>query len=486
MYAIMTKVLGSGEGFHVNSMAVFNGIDSSSSSNFALDDSAHPDFALWEYVMFVLVGSAGGIIGGAFCIFNRSLALLRRHLAFSTFKKGIEVFTIATVSATLIWVLPSLPILSRCTDLGGRRLGPAYFRQFNCEEGEYNELATLVLNPLGAKGITLLFTEDDNDAFSILTCVVAGCLYLVVLCISFGMAVSAGIFIPLLFVGACLGRAIALVCNLFLASDWALDPRTYAIIGAAATLGGVVRVLISLTAIVTHTTSLSFFMTPVMLSTLLAQTVGNWLTQRPGIYDIILQLRGIPFLEEQCPVGASHANIRARNIMSPSVASVGTSIQIKDLVHTLRTHHGCSDFPVVDSGVGGGGNLVGSISRRQLLAVLSQKKLFYREGGECEVLSYSEIDSVLPSLDKMPTGDDIGADISPEDEQKFVYVAPYMQIAPVSIHGHGSAERAYEMFRSLGLRTVYVVDKQSRPIGIIKRHELARLEELGHLEHEIE
>ena len=149
--------------------------------------------------MFALVGCGGGIIGGMFCTANRSLALLRRQLSLGTAKKGIEVFVIATITATLIWILPSL--FGGCRGIGGRRLGHTYYRQFNCEEGEYNELATLLLNPLGAKGITLLFTEDDPGAFSIQTCIIAGILHLFILCVAFGMSVSAGIFIPLLFIG---------------------------------------------------------------------------------------------------------------------------------------------------------------------------------------------------------------------------------------------------------------------------------------------
>ena len=199
MYAIMSKVLGNGEGFHINSMAVFNGIDNDPTSNLALDDSAHPDFDLWEYGMFILVGSGGGIIGGMFCTAHRSLAMLRRQLSFSTAQKGVEVFAIATVTATLIWILPSL--FGGCMDVEPRRLGHTYYRQYNCEEGEYNDMASLLLNPLGAKGITLLFTEDDPDAFSISTCIIAGVLHLCILCVAFGMSVSAGIFIPLLFIG---------------------------------------------------------------------------------------------------------------------------------------------------------------------------------------------------------------------------------------------------------------------------------------------
>ena len=434
--------------------------------------------------------------------------MLRAKLSLSTAKKGLEVLIISAVCATTIWILPSLSFLSKCRDTEGKRLGPSYFRQFNCEEGEYNELATLLLNPLGAKGITLLFTEDDPEAFSISTCIVAGLCHLIILCVAFGMSVSAGIFIPLLFIGSAWGRAFSLICNLFLDADWKLDPRTYAIIGSAATLGGVVRVLISLTAIVCHTTSLSFFMTPIMLATLVAQngesgpmcvhkmcsvfyvktsyiyfiSVGNWVSKRPGIYDILLQLRGIPFLEESCPTGARHANIRARNVMNAGVTTIGTTMLVKDLIGVL-TRHSYSDFPVVDSA--GDGALLGSISRVDLLALLSNKELFFAKGEDGGLLTYDELDKARTKSKRMSI-EDIKNGLIPDEEEKYIYLSPYMQIAPITIHGHGSAERAYEIFRSLGIRQLLVVDKHSRPIGIIMRHELARLEEIGEDHHHIE
>ena len=275
MYAIMTY-LGKGHAFHVTSMAIFNGIDEERSSDLVRGNvEDHPNFELWEYVMFVVMGSLGGIVGAFFCVVNRQIAILRRRLSLTTTQKGLEVFGIAATTAILIWVLPSLSMFTKCSDLESRRLGESYFRQFNCPEGQYNELATLVLNPLGAKGITLLFTEDAADAFSLTSCLVARCVEFFILIVAFGMSVSAGIFIPLLYAGACFGRALALFLNNSDFGDISLDPRTYAIIGSASTLGGVARVLISLTSIVTHTVSLSFFITPIMVACLLSQEVGK-------------------------------------------------------------------------------------------------------------------------------------------------------------------------------------------------------------------
>ena len=228
----------------------------------------------------------------------------------------------------------------------------------------------------------------------------------------------------------------------------------------------------------------------------------------PGIYDIILQLRGVPFLEEDCPFGARHANIRARNIMSPGgVVSLKSQIKVQDLVDALREHTH-SDFPVTDVE---DGSLIGMISRIDCLALLTQKRIFYSnseepvqdgtrefiradsmqsndsnsDSVEDVTLTYLELDQARPRHPNIPTGDEIGANLTAQDCQLYLHLTPYMQIAPITVHGHGSAERAYEIFRSLGLRTIVVVDNRSRPIGIIKRHQLALLEEIGHSEHKV-
>lgn len=307
----------------------------------------------------------------------------------------------------------------------------------------------------------------------------AGLVNVVILCFSFGISVSAGIFIPLLFIGACLGRGFALAIG--------LDPRTYAIVGAAACLGGVVRVLISLTVIVTSTTSLGFFITPIMLTTLMAQMVGNKVSGRPGIYDVILQLRDVPFLEEEPPEGLRHTNLRARNIMKTGLVKLTTHLRVGELVGVLRAHS-FSDFPVVDKQEG---TLVGSISRVDLIALLNWPGVFVsdQEGSDDDsvtdlILSFSDLDKARQV--PLPGKEDIGKHLSLEDEDKYLHLSPYINIAPHTIRGHGAANRAYEMFRCLGLRSLYVIDKSSHPLGVITRHELILLEEIGGDHHKIE
>mmetsp|Transcript_14649 Transcript_14649/g.21648 ORF Transcript_14649/g.21648 Transcript_14649/m.21648 type:complete len:886 (+) Transcript_14649:72-2729(+) len=454
--------------FDIQSMAIFDGIEEAMFNAGKQHVSDSPSFHLWEYLPFAVFGALGGFVGACFCELNRTLAIWRRSMNFGLTVKAVEVVGLTVIMAALTWQLPL--IFSVCKSLDDVHTSRDHFRQFNCPTGEYNELATLLLNPLGAVGINLLFHEGI-DAFSVTSLVVAGLVNLLMLVVVFGASISAGIFIPLLYAGACFGRAAAI--------ELSLDPRTYAIIGAAAMLGGVVRVLISLTAIIVHATSLSYFLTPVMIVTIMAQYFGNNTFSRPGIYDIILALRGIPFLEEEPPIGAKFETIRARHIMIP-VVSLSSDIEVGELVSLLRSYPN-SSFVVVDNQQND--SLVGMISRSDLKVILCHKKIFHTYNIFDEsppplnekFLSYDELVKDQPFL---PNLDDIEDTLSKEDKLKFVNLTPYVQIAPHTFDGHGSAERAYEMFRTLGLHSLLVLDQMSRPIGRITRHELVLLEEI--------
>jgi len=454
LYAILD--LTTEDVFDIRTVALFTGIK----------DEQHlviPSFQMWEYPVFIIFGIVGGLLGSIFCELNRALTIWRKRKRFSLTSKAFEVLLVTFVMATLNWFLPLF--FSTCRSLQDKESG--YFRQFNCAEDEYNELATLLQNPYGGVGINLLFHEDAS-VFSMKTCLIAGSVHLLMLLFVFGTYVSAGIFIPLLFAGACLGRAAAIAFN--------LNPLTYSVVGAAAMLGGVVRTLISLTAIVVNTTCMPHFITPIMLVTLMARSFGNMLFGRPGVYDIILELRGIPFLEEDYPASLKYETTRARHIMVPSIP-LSTDMNVAVLLSILKSFDQL-DFPVVDSARDG--VLIGMIARSTILKLLCHKDHFHTTNFEVDtslvfkqILSFYELYTT-----KTRSLKSIEESLSKEDTEKFIALTPYIQLAPHTFDAHGSCERAYEMFRTLGLRTLLILDPMSKPVGMITRTEFKLLEEV--------
>jgi len=161
-------------------------------------------------------------------------------------------------------------------------------------------MATGLLSP-SEKSIRALFHAAEGSVFtSWWRLGIAFVAYSCMTCLTYGIAVPSGLFIPSLLAGSFFGRMVALILNQFLSSDPAnnpvLDEGTYSLIGAAAFLGGCVRMTISLAAILMESTGDVDYVLPIIVTLLAARLVGNLMNE--GIYDEHIELRHWPLLEE--------------------------------------------------------------------------------------------------------------------------------------------------------------------------------------------
>ncbi|CAB9509901.1 Chloride transport protein 6 (Partial), partial [Seminavis robusta] len=172
-------------------------------------------FRLLDYFIFAGMGIAGGAVGAVWCELNRALAIQRTKWKLGRVAKCIEVLSLVAIASCIFWWLPQ--IYKVCSPFETENKSniaakPEYYHQALCPDGQYNELATLFWNPVGGTGINLLFWEPST-AFSASSCLIAGSVFLVLLLLFFGSSIGMGIFIPLLYVGGCYGRAFALAID---------------------------------------------------------------------------------------------------------------------------------------------------------------------------------------------------------------------------------------------------------------------------------
>jgi len=171
-------------------------------------------------------------------------------------RRLVEVMCVSLLVSLVSFVLP---LIWGCTPL------PDYMEDlpqsqielledlvpFTCVPGkEYNELASLILTDAGA-AIRQLF-HLHMHAFSPWALFTFFVFYISLAVLTYGIAVPSGLFVPSLLSGAAFGRLFG---NLALR----LHPKlafsnTYALIGAAAVLGGMARMTISLTVILLECT----------------------------------------------------------------------------------------------------------------------------------------------------------------------------------------------------------------------------------------
>ena len=251
-----------------------------------------------------------------------------------------------------------------------------------------------------------------------------------------------------------------------------LKPFIYAVVGASAMLCSVVRVVISLTVIVlVEATGLPYLMIPLLITNIAARSVANKLS-KSSIYEKLLELKDIPFLEEETPKALTHRMLHARDIMSSRpLVKLPSEVGVAQLVQTLKDYGSYGEYPVLH-----GDQFIGVIKQYDLLILLGHKGLFYSEadkGSDLQsshrTLTHSELRRTYP--DK-PNLEEVEASLTEEDLSCYLDLAPYVQIAPSTFDAHGSAERTYELYRTLGLRSLIVVDNNARPIGEVRRRDL--------------
>uniref|UniRef100_A0A3B4XYJ0 Chloride channel protein n=1 Tax=Seriola lalandi dorsalis TaxID=1841481 RepID=A0A3B4XYJ0_SERLL len=303
---------------------------------------------LWTVVdlaFFVLMGVVGGLLGALFNCMNKCLAKYRiRHIhPKAKFIRVLESLLVTMVTTVVIFAASML--LGECRDLSSPTTHNSTvsedinstIRQFFCSNKTYNDMATLFFNPQEA-AIHQLFHQDGT--FSPVTLSVFFVLYFLLACWTYGVSVPSGLFVPSLLCGAAFGRLVANILKVKLGMD--IYSGTFALIGAAAFLGGVVRMTISLTVILIESTNEITYGLPIMITLMVAKWTGDFFNK--GIYDVHIELRGVPLLEWETEVEMD--KLTASDIMEPNLTYVYPHTRVQSLVSILRTtvYHA---FPVV-------------------------------------------------------------------------------------------------------------------------------------------
>ena len=275
-------------------------------------DSGAVNFSIWELFLFVIIGCLGGLIGAVFNASNEQITIWRmKHVNKSQLRRFLEVLCISFLVTTVSFVMPM--VWGRCTELPvdvedwseqEKELVEALV-PFKCEKGkEYNEVASLIFTDAD-DAIKQLFHfreagEDDISTFSSAALFLFFLPYISLATIVYGIAVPSGLFVPSLLSGAAFGRLCGhLLHKLDHTHGTFADSGSYALMGAAAVLGGMARMTISLTVILLEATGDMQYVLPLMLTLMAARFTGNVFNE--GLYDIHIHLKRIPFMDQDVP-----------------------------------------------------------------------------------------------------------------------------------------------------------------------------------------
>jgi chloride channel 7 len=117
-------------------------------------------------------------------------------------------------------------------------------------------------------------------------------------CFTFGLAIPGGVFVPTILAGCAMGRIVGEIVDPLMEVD-AVNSGTYALMGAAAMMGGVTRMTVSLAVILIEVTGNVQYALPLMLVLMSSKFTGDLIID--GLYDVHIELRRWAFLEVCVP-----------------------------------------------------------------------------------------------------------------------------------------------------------------------------------------
>ncbi|XP_050422431.1 H(+)/Cl(-) exchange transporter 7-like [Adelges cooleyi] len=455
-----------------NNINVTESVDGQSLYFFGNFNDTTLSFSYSEFPIFIAFGTFGGILGALFVTVNYRLSIYRMKHVTSNRKKLLECILTAIIASVVS--LLSMSLLNYCHSKAGKNA--SYAVQMNCPKGFYNEISTFWLHTQ-EENIRTLF-HSPIDEFSVVPLLLYGMIYFFLTVFTVGLNMSAGIFLPSLLIGAVWGRIAGTVIHYYVPYIVGLDPSKYALLGAAATLGGIARITISLTVVLIEATGNLQFLLPLMITLFTAKWTGDFFSD--GIYEMQINLSGVPMLVSEPP--PLTGDITAGDFMNDKVSALPQIMMIGKLVDVLNTtrHNG---FPVVLPNVcfcnrinekdhKCYGLLKGFILRSQLNVVVKHKLYItpLHDENFCK-----KLELIRKSTYFSHESNTFEKIIVNENEKNIaIDLRPYMNPAPYITRLETSLPRTFRLFRTLGLRHIVVINNTNEVVGMITRKDLAR------------
>ncbi len=202
-----------------------------------------------ELVVFGLVGVFGGLSGAAWNALNARLTQYRLRWSQSTTRRVIEMLLWSCIITAIAY--GTMMVIVDCK-MRDEEQSSALTMQLMCADGHIHALAELWFET--PENCVKDMLHQPAEYYSVRSLFVFAVSYFVMTCVTYGMTISSGLFVPNILLGALWGRLFGIfLATQFPGYPWC-DVGTYALIGAAAQLSGLVRMTFSLSVILVEAT----------------------------------------------------------------------------------------------------------------------------------------------------------------------------------------------------------------------------------------
>ena len=217
------------------------------------------DFYLWELPAFVALSACAGAIGALVTRGTSALSRIRTKVSTSSTTRAAEAVAVAALCATCAVAAAAFAGECRSTSATGRDASVAV--RLGCGEGEYNDLAALLLGLRDDVIVDLLSAGESYPpaptppsvgdgpprasrerplTFSARSVAIGLGLTLATMTLASDLSLPAGVFMPTILWGGLLGSLFGELVR-YAATETDVRPGGYAIVGSTAALAGVTR-----------------------------------------------------------------------------------------------------------------------------------------------------------------------------------------------------------------------------------------------------
>ncbi|TVY85005.1 H(+)/Cl(-) exchange transporter [Lachnellula suecica] len=379
----------------------------------------------FEMVPFAILGIFGGIYGGLFIKLNMKVAQWKKS---ATWLPGpiAQVAIVALLTALINY--------------------PNFYMRAQSSELVYSlfaECSKVLDDQFG------LCKTGAATAGTIFLLVFAAILGFFLASITFGLQIPAGIILPSMAVGALFGRAVGIIMEIWVHNHPTffafatcepdvpcVTPGTYAIIGAAAALGGVTRMTVSIVVIMFELTGALTYVLPIMIAVMFSKWVGDAFGKR-GIYESWIHFNEYPFLdnsEENVIPDIPVSQIMTR--IEDLVVLTATGHTIDSLTNVLATHP-YRGFPVISDP-----------REAILLGYISRAELTYNLKNATQAPR-----SLPPDTEAFFSHQPLA------DSRTTLDLRPWMDQTPLTLPSRSNLLLTANYFQKLGLRYVLFSDR---------------------------
>jgi chloride channel 3/4/5 len=400
----------------------------------------------FELSGFVLLGVLGGVIGSAVTYFNIKWYKVRKYTELKNWPVTEVVVSMFITSAFNY----NLPYMTG----GALDFLANSFRE--CKRSDTENVCA------------------RDEFHTLVQCLVTALCAIILTCFTFGSKVPCGIFVPTMYIGGLVGRAVgiwmkgvqATFPGSYLFSECqtgtaCVVPGIYAIVGSLAVLAGTTRMTVCLVVIAFEMTGGLEYLVPVSVAVMTAKWVGEWMGIM-AIYEEQIKMNHFPFLDPKREFDFD-SYVRDMGVTNRKIVTIPTRGQTIDQLNSLLDTVAFHGFPIVASETDR--TLIGYITRRNLMTALQDTSIITGTAVTPNTfIRFDEMENdesamLLPANSRI-TATDVELDFS-----------LYVDHSPILVNPTTSIARVMYLFKSLGVRNCLVV-RSSQLVSIITKKDL--------------